>query len=58
MRVQVGVESLSRLRGIRSWYLSDQDPERRVPILSAYLGHVHVAVERRFGVDAASDAPS
>ena len=25
------------------WYRSDQDPERRLPILSAYLGHVHVA---------------
>jgi len=26
-----------------SWYRSNQDPERRLPILSAYLGHVHVA---------------
>jgi len=25
------------------WYRSNQDPERRPPILSAYLGHVHVA---------------
>jgi integrase/recombinase XerD len=25
------------------WYKSDQEPERRLPILSAYLGHVHVA---------------
>jgi integrase len=25
------------------WYRSDQDPERRLPVLSAYLGHVHVA---------------
>jgi len=25
------------------WYKSDQDPERRLPMLSAYLGHVHVA---------------
>jgi len=25
------------------WYRSDQDPERHLPILSAYLGHVHVA---------------
>lgn len=25
------------------WYESEQDPERRLPILSAYLGHVHVA---------------
>ena len=24
------------------WYRSHQDPERRLPILSAYLGHVHV----------------
>lgn len=24
------------------WYRSDQDPERLLPILSAYLGHVHV----------------
>lgn len=25
------------------WYKSDQDPERLLPVLSAYLGHVHVA---------------
>lgn len=25
------------------WYRAGQDPERRVPLLSAYLGHVHVA---------------
>lgn len=25
------------------WYQADQDPERLLPILSAYLGHVHVA---------------
>lgn len=25
------------------WYQSGQDPARRLPILSAYLGHVHVA---------------
>jgi integrase/recombinase XerD len=25
------------------WYQSDQDPERLLPVLSAYLGHVHVA---------------
>ncbi|WP_157056300.1 tyrosine-type recombinase/integrase, partial [Candidatus Burkholderia verschuerenii] len=24
------------------WYQSGQDPERRLPILSAYLGHVHI----------------
>ncbi|MFH1602841.1 MAG: tyrosine-type recombinase/integrase [Pseudomonadota bacterium] len=26
-----------------TWYRSNQDPERRLPILAAYLGHVHVA---------------
>ncbi len=26
-----------------NWYRSHQDPERRLPLLSAYLGHVHVA---------------
>lgn len=26
-----------------NWYRSDQDPERLLPLLSAYLGHVHVA---------------
>jgi len=25
------------------WYRSGQDPARRLPVLSAYLGHVHVA---------------
>ena len=25
------------------WYRSGQDPERRLPLLSAYIGHVHVA---------------
>lgn len=25
------------------WYRADQDPERKLPLLSAYLGHVHVA---------------
>jgi integrase/recombinase XerD len=25
------------------WYRSRQDPERKLPLLSAYLGHVHVA---------------
>ena len=24
------------------WYRCDQDPERRLPVLSAYLGHVHI----------------
>jgi integrase/recombinase XerD len=26
-----------------AWYRADQDPERRLPLLAAYLGHVHVA---------------
>ena len=26
-----------------NWYRCDQKPERRLPLLSAYLGHVHVA---------------
>lgn len=26
-----------------TWYQSGQDPERLLPILSAYLGHVHIA---------------
>jgi integrase/recombinase XerD len=26
-----------------NWYRSGQDPERRLPILSTYLGHVHIA---------------
>lgn len=26
-----------------NWYRADKDPERLLPILSAYLGHVHVA---------------
>jgi integrase len=26
-----------------NWYRADQDPERLLPLLSAYLGHVHVA---------------
>ena len=25
------------------WYRTHQDPERKLPLLSAYLGHVHVA---------------
>jgi hypothetical protein len=25
------------------WYRAGEDAERRLPILSAYLGHVHVA---------------
>jgi len=27
---------------LERWYRSHQDPERRLPVLSAYLGHVHV----------------
>jgi integrase/recombinase XerD len=30
-------------RTLVHWYQSGHDPERRLPILSAYLGHVHVA---------------
>jgi integrase len=26
-----------------NWYRHDQDPERRLPLLSAYLGHCHIA---------------
>jgi integrase len=26
-----------------AWYRAGEDPERRLPLLSAYLGHVHVA---------------
>ena len=26
-----------------AWYRAGQDPERRLPLLSAYLGHVHIA---------------
>ena len=26
-----------------NWYRNNQDPERRLPLLSAYLGHVHIA---------------
>jgi len=54
---QVGLRSVSDSHGPRlhdmrhrfatntlvRWYRSEQDPERRLPILSAYLGHVHVA---------------
>ena len=31
------------LKTLIQWYRSGQDPERRLPILSTYLGHVHVA---------------
>jgi integrase/recombinase XerD len=54
---QFGLRSPSASRGPRlhdmrhrfatntlvQWYRSGQDPERRLPLLSAYLGHVHVA---------------
>lgn len=30
-------------RTLVNWYCSDQDPERLLPVLSAYLGHVHIA---------------
>ena len=54
---QIGLRGPSEKRGPRlhdmrhrfatntlvHWYRSNQDPERRLPILSAYLGHVHVA---------------
>ena len=30
-------------RTLVHWYRSHQDPERNLPLLSAYLGHVHVA---------------
>jgi len=54
---QIGLRGTSDSRGPRlhdlrhrfatntlvHWYRSNQDPERRLPILSAYLGHVHVA---------------
>jgi integrase/recombinase XerD len=26
-----------------NWYRTDQDPEHRLPLLSAYLGHAHIA---------------
>jgi hypothetical protein len=54
---QIGLRGRSDSRGPRlhdirhcfatntlvQWYRSGQDPERRLPLLSAYLGHVHVA---------------
>src|SRR5438876_8179055 len=54
---QVGLRGASDRRGPRlhdmrhrfatntllQWYRSGQDPERRLPLLSSYLGHVHVA---------------
>lgn len=54
---QIGLRGASDSRGPRlhdmrhrfatntlvQWYRSGEDPERRLPLLSAYLGHVHVA---------------
>lgn len=54
---QVGLRSASESHGPRlhdfrhrfatktllNWYRDDQDPERLLPMLSAYLGHVHVS---------------
>jgi integrase/recombinase XerD len=54
---QIGLRGLSDHRGPRlhdmrhtfatntlvRWYQSGQDPERRLPLLSAYLGHINVA---------------
>lgn len=36
------------------WYRSDQDPERQLPILSAYLGHGHIAYTQWY----LSDSPA
>ena len=54
---QIGLRGTSDSRGPRlhdmrhrfatntlvQWYRSGQDPERRLPLLSTYLGHVHVS---------------
>ena len=54
---QIGLRGVTDSRGPRlhdmrhrfatntllKWYRSNQDPERRLPVLSAYLGHVHIA---------------
>jgi integrase/recombinase XerD len=54
---QIGLRGTSESRGPRlhdmrhrfatttlvQWYRSGQDPERRLPLLSTYLGHVHVS---------------
>jgi integrase/recombinase XerD len=54
---QIGLRGLSDSHGPRlhdmrhrfatntlvRWYQRDQDPERLLPVLSAYLGHVHIA---------------
>lgn len=54
---QIGLRGLHDSRGPRlhdlrhrfathtliRWYQSDQDPERQLPLLSAFLGHTHVA---------------
>jgi integrase len=31
------------VKSLWHWYRAGEDPERRLPVLSAYLGHVHVA---------------
>lgn len=28
---------------LTNWYRSDEEPEKRLPLLSAYLGHIHIA---------------
>jgi integrase len=54
---QIGLRAVDASRGPRlhdfrhrfavktliQWYRSGQDVERRLPVLSTYLGHVHVA---------------
>jgi integrase/recombinase XerD len=54
---QIGIRGISDSRGPRlhdmrhcfatnalvRWYRAGEDPEVRLPVLSAYLGHVHVA---------------
>lgn len=54
---QIGIRGVSDSRGPRlhdmrhrfatntlvRWYRAGEDPEVRLPLLSAYLGHVHVA---------------
>ena len=34
---------LPTMETLVQWYRSGQDVERRLPVLSTYLGHVHVA---------------
>ncbi len=42
-REVIGVVGDTRHNALVQWYRSGQDPERRLPLLSTYLGHVHVA---------------